>query len=44
MRVSRLNDFALTISADNLICRYDLSVRQLYRKINFLPFDYHDPP
>ena len=27
MRVSRSNDFALTISADNLICRYDLLVR-----------------
>lgn len=33
MRVSRSNDFALTISADNLICRYNLLVCQLYRKI-----------
>lgn len=29
MKVSRSNDFALTISADNLICRYDLLVREL---------------
>jgi hypothetical protein len=29
MKVSRSNDFALTISADNLVCRYNLLVRAL---------------
>jgi hypothetical protein len=32
MRVSRSNDFALTISADNLICRYDILVRPTLAK------------
>jgi len=26
MRVSRQNDFAISVSADHLVCRYDLSV------------------
>jgi hypothetical protein len=28
MRVSKMNHFALTVSADNLIGRYDLTVRR----------------
>jgi len=26
MRISRQNDFAISVSADHLVCRYDLSV------------------
>jgi len=37
MRVSRSNDFALTISADNLICRYDLLTENPSPEINFIP-------
>jgi len=34
MRVSRSNDFALTISADNLICRYELLAENISLEIN----------
>ncbi|KAF8807002.1 WD-40 repeat-containing protein [Phlegmacium glaucopus] len=36
MRVSRSNDFALTISADNLICRYDLSTENPSPEVDFI--------
>ena len=37
MRVSRSDDFALTISADNLICRYDLLVCQILLSTTICP-------
>lgn len=36
MKVSRSNDFALTISADNLICRYDLLAGNSSPEIDFI--------
>jgi len=38
MRVSRSNDFALTISADNLICRYDLLTRNHSPEEDFIAY------
>jgi WD40 repeat protein len=38
MRVSRSNDFALTISADNLICRYDLLIENPSPEKDFIAF------